>query len=267
MTCRCIKKDGNRCTYKNKPNSEFCGVHAKCSNREASPARASPAGASPAGASPARASRRKSPKRRVSRRKSPKRRVSLRKSPTLTKTQKEAEKHLALLKKIRSKSEAERVREEKEKMLKHKQSTPRGNLALYQKGKLVSVIENLEMAKAIKWIDLNSNPAILFSYEKNNKKLHDVVRACAMEMFYFITHDLCNRLIAEEKIMPIAVACVVIASKIIGAHDIDYSDTLTHLSKVAKCNKSVIRDLEEDILRRTNWLGCKGTLDITRNYD
>ena len=43
MTCRCNKKDGNRCTYKNKPGSDFCGVHAICSTRaDSPPARAVP---------------------------------------------------------------------------------------------------------------------------------------------------------------------------------------------------------------------------------
>ena len=29
-TCQCIKANGDKCTYKAKPNSKYCGIHKNC---------------------------------------------------------------------------------------------------------------------------------------------------------------------------------------------------------------------------------------------
>jgi len=101
--------------------------------------------------------------------------------------------------------------------------------------------------------------------EKEKNDLKQIIMSCTNDMILFMVRE-CNQRINIHKLQALGLSCFIIALKVIGAHDLLIQRGLvTTLSRLCAgdCQKQLVLDMEADILRRTNYLGCHGIIRIT----
>lgn len=109
------------------------------------------------------------------------------------------------------------------------------------------------------------NPHVYQIMNKNEKHdLKRIIMSCTNDMILFIIRK-CKQNINIKKLEALGLACFIVALKVIGAHDLLLEHRIvTRLSRLCAgdCQKQLVLDMEADILRRTNYLGCHGIIGI-----
>jgi len=103
-------------------------------------------------------------------------------------------------------------------------------------------------------------------------RLNDIIEKCTHEMVKYIISDVCKGYIHEHNLKALALSCFIISVKLIGAHDLDIEDPYELTRKLIGLTQEeypqkYIDTMEIDILKRTDWQGCKGTIGLNKIYN
>ena len=123
---------------------------------------------------------------------------------------------------------------------------------------------------------LSKKNYIIRGEKKEYDNLITDIYNCIDEIAKFIIIDLCKGEVSEEIIISLYVAIVFLSIKLIGQYD-NYEGFQYKLDDILKyiilnidksSNEKIkekIKEIEYDILNRTNWLGCKGVNKLYEN--
>ena len=135
------------------------------------------------------------------------------------------------------------------------------NLIKYNKSTKI-IINNMLKKIVVKdlliYLYRNENDILNMDFEEF-EGFKNLIIKCSIDLIDLVIKDVCKGILNKNMIVYIQVACLIISLKLIGSYDIDLSKNMEKelLLILGKNYNIKISNLIIDILKRSEWKGCK----------